>query len=240
MKDDYWDQSLQPLNCLTFVAPLLALYEIGAISLGSTAMRNGADVWLRGLLGRLGLGEFFFLPLLTCGLLLGWHHLTRDRWRVRTEVLSGMVCESFALGVLLVVIAKLCGNLLYCPPTLQAAIQADVGEASRVPLLLSYLGAGIYEELLFRLLLLSGTIALCRKMGADATSAISFAVIAISLFFAAAHYALFFQVGLAFTWYSFVFRIFAGVLFSILFLTRGFGVTVGTHCVYDILVATLH
>jgi membrane protease YdiL (CAAX protease family) len=57
--------------------------------------------------------------------------------------------------------------------------------------------------------------------------------------FAAAHYRLFFDVGQDFTWPGFAFRMSAGSLFSLLFWRRGFGIAVGTHAVYDILVATV-
>lgn len=91
---------------------------------------------------------------------------------------------------------------------------------------------------MFRLILLSGLIAVARHCGADFSSAILLGVISSSLLFAAAHYRLFFDVGGAFSWYSFAFRITAGALFSILFLKRGFGIAVGTHAAYDVLVAT--
>jgi membrane protease YdiL (CAAX protease family) len=110
---------------------------------------------------------------------------------------------------------------------------------ARFPHMLSYLGAGIYEELLFRLMLLSGMIALCRQVGAGYAAATALAIMSTSLLFAAAHYELFFHVGLDFTWYSFAFRLVAGALFSGLYLRRGFGIVVGTHVVYDILVATI-
>jgi len=85
--------------------------------------------------------------------------------------------------------------------------------------------------------LLSGTIAFCRRVGAGATSAMWLGVLSTSILFAAAHYRMFFDVGGEFTWFSFAFRLAAGSLFCILFLRRGFGVAVGTHSVYDILVA---
>ena len=34
MRDDYWEQSTQPLTSLCFVAPLLVLYEMGMVWLG--------------------------------------------------------------------------------------------------------------------------------------------------------------------------------------------------------------
>lgn len=239
--DDYWVQSVQPLNCLLFIMPLLLLYEVGVVWLGPAAMRNGADVWLREFLGWLGFGEYVFLPVVTCGFLFGCHHLSRQEWKFRSDVLSGMVCESFGFGVLVLIVAQLFMHLapsMFHPNDIETAMLG--GESmTNVPRMLSYLGAGIYEELLFRFILLSGTMVLCKKLGVGTATAMGFAVLSTSLLFAAAHYRLFFQVGLDFTWYSFAFRMLAGALFSVLFLRRGFGIVVGTHAVYDILVATI-
>ena len=45
--------------------------------------------------------------------------------------------------------------------------------------------------------------------------------------------------GEAFTWFAFIFRWLAGVYFAWVFVVRGFGVAVGTHTAYDILVGWL-
>ncbi len=239
MRDDYWEQSAQPLNSLCFVAPLLVVYEFGMIRLGPEAMRNGADIWLRNLLATLGFGEYFVLPGLTCALLLGWHHLTRQTWRFHRDVLSGMVCESVLLGSGLVIMARLYAQLASGAPLVSQAATAAVGGPHRFSHLLSFVGAGIYEEMLFRLLLLSLMIFVCRRIGADIVSATVVGIVATSILFASAHYRIFFEMGDNFTWCSFVFRLGAGSLFSILFLRRGFGIAVGTHAAYDILVATM-
>lgn len=234
MRDDYWEQSTEPLSCFCFVAPLLLLYELGILWLGPAGMRNGADVWLRGVLADLGLVQTCVLPALTCGLLLAWHHLSRRTWQLRGEVLSGMVCESVALGLALIVIAQVLTMFVHG----SASTANVVSQSDRVPHLLSYLGAGIYEELLFRLLLLSGLIHVCGRIGMCRMHGVVFAVITSSLLFAAAHYRLFFNVGLEFSWFSFAFRALAGAFFSALYLRRGFGIAVGTHAVYDILVVS--
>ena len=162
----YWEQSTQPLHCLVFVAPLLILYEVGIIWLGPSAMRNGADIWLREFLSHLGFGQYFFLPLVTCGLLLGWHHVTRCQWRLFPQVLSGMTCESFLVGLSIVVVGQMAGWLVWGTLTEDSA-SVSLGIGSTLPHVLSFLGAGIYEELLFRLILLSGSIALFHQLGVD-------------------------------------------------------------------------
>ena len=76
----YWSQSRRPLASLYFTVPLLLVYELGIlICLGENAghPRNGAEAWLRRLLECAGLPRYYFLlPLLTVGILLGWHHTT--------------------------------------------------------------------------------------------------------------------------------------------------------------------
>ena len=63
------------------------------------------------------------------------------------------------------------------------------------------------------------------------------AVTASALLFSLAHHAG--TPGEAFTWFAFIFRWLAGVYFAWVFVVRGFGVAVGTHTAYDILVGWL-
>jgi len=93
----YWQQSRRPLVSLAFILPLLALYEGGVLLLGPSALRNGADVWLRQLLDQLGLGSYFLLPFLTVAVLMAWHHASRQPWKVSAGVLYGMLLESVLL-----------------------------------------------------------------------------------------------------------------------------------------------
>jgi membrane protease YdiL (CAAX protease family) len=238
---DYWQESARPLASLAFVAPMLLIYEVGCLVLGRNAARNGADVWLRQLLDLLGFSQYFLLPAVTCGLLLGWHHLTRRPWRLRYSVLYGMLLESVAFGFLLMLLAGWQRALFAPQPTVCAVAASRAREITG--LLVGYLGAGIYEELLFRLVLLSaaiGGLRLCRVP--PRWSAVAAAVMTSALF-AAAHCQIDLTIGGhrfataaadVFTWYSFTFRFLAGCYFSGLFLYRGFGVAAGAHAAYDI------
>jgi membrane protease YdiL (CAAX protease family) len=106
-----------------------------------------------------------------------------------------------------------------------------------------FLGAGVYEELLFRLILLSLFAWFVARLGARSRASIAAAVTITSLTFAAAHYLGPYGEPLAWTeftfWFSFVFRLLAGVFFSLLFVHRGFGIAAGTHAAYDILVGVV-
>jgi membrane protease YdiL (CAAX protease family) len=234
----YWIESRQPLASLVFIAPLLVAYEVGVLLLGSSyfesaALRNGADVWLRQFLGLIGLGQYFLLPVLTICILLGWHHTTGHSWRVSGKVLWGMAGECLLLTVVLRLLLQLQGLLMQ---TVAGPIEMSFAKSIEpyfVNLIL-YLGAGIYEELLFRLILLSLIIWLLKHLGMESTSRVVVAVVLTSLLFAAAHHVG--EHGEPLNWFFFSFRVLAGGFFSVLFIYRGFGIAAGTHAGYDILI----
>lgn len=237
---DYWSESRRPLVSLAFVAPILALYEAGVLFLGTKALRNGADVWLRRFLEALDFGHYFLLPLLTVAILLGWHYTARQPWSVRRDVVSRMFLESVLLAVGLrlllqveaVMLAGL-GAVLAPAAAVGGGLRASLGN------LVGFLGAGVYEELLFRLVLLSAAVWLLARWGFSATRGAVLAALVTSFVFAAAHYVGPYgdpiELGQFSFWFAALFRFLAGVFFSALFVCRGFGIVVGTHAAYDIL-----
>lgn len=239
-ESDYWQRSRQPLASLFFVLPLLLIYEGGILWLGPDAIRNGADVWMQQLLQLLGFGGYLLLPLLTIGILIGWHYTTRESWRVSGSVLYGMAIESAILAAVLVVIAHLHVQLLSIgggtPGVETLCCDLPAGDAFRwfCTSLVRYFGAGIYEELLFRLILLSAVIGLIALIGASRKAQLIGGVVLTSLIFSAAHYVG--PHGDSLEMYTFVFRGVAGGFFAILFVTRGFGIAAGTHALYDVFV----
>ena len=246
---DYWEQSRRPLISLVFILPLLIAYEAGVLLLGPQAARNGADVWLRQLLDGLGFAErlqYFMLPVITIGLLLGWHHLTHRPWTISRGVLFWMFVECGALAILLIGLAHLQGTLLQqlgwqIPrATVESAMQASVTDGSKTLLgrIVGYFGAGIYEEVLFRLVLLATLWAMFRGWFGESKGPAILAVIFSSAIFSAAHYIG--PHGEPFAIYTFLFRFVAGSFFAVLFVLRGFGVAAGTHAGYDILVGLMY
>ncbi len=234
----YWQQSRRPLTSLAFVTPLLIIYEVGVIWLGPRAMRNGADVWLRQLLDWLGFSQYFLLPILTLSLLAGWHYVTREPWRISPSVLYTKLTECVLLAVALVVVARIQANLQALvtreppPAVLHAALGASLPSIFRR--WVSFLGAGIYEELLFRLMMVPVLAQLLRWCGCRTNWSWAGAAVLSSLIFAGAHHIG--ALGEPFQWYAFLFRATAGLFFAALFLYRGFGIAAGTHAAYDMLV----
>lgn len=240
----YLRQSRRPLVSLAFVVPLLLLYEGGVVILGPQAVRNGADVWLRQFLDTLGFSQYFLLPALTVGLLLAWHHVAHERWQVSAGVLYVMFAECAVLGLGLVFLARIEG--LVAASILGEASNAPGGSQMEVPWvmagrgaflgrMLGYLGAGVYEELLFRLMLVPPLATFAARLVASPGVRTAAVVILTSLVFSAAHYVG--PHGEAFDTFSAVFRFSAGAIFAVLFVYRGFGIAAGTHALYDIFVS---
>jgi membrane protease YdiL (CAAX protease family) len=224
-----------PLASLCFVAPLLVIYEAGILVYGPEAARNGCDLWLRQCLEGIGFGQYFLLPLATAFLLLAWHHITRAPWSFPRMVIIRMAWESLVFAWLLLIISQ--SSAWQTALTLSESQLPDAAVVSTPPtaVWLGFLGAGIYEEMLFRLLLIPALSMLLLRCGETYQASLATAVVISSALFAAAHYAAFTGVGEDFRWSTFGFRFTAGVLFAILFLGRGFGVAAGSHVLYDML-----
>ncbi len=226
--DNYWVQSRQPLASLIFVLPLLAVYEVGVLWVPKNSARNGADAWLRQFLDWLGFSQYFLLPALILCILLGWHFTTRQTWRLSRGLWGGMAGECVLLAICLWLLAHLQGTLLQ---TVAGPIRLDL--SARAADAVRFIGAGIYEELLFRLILLSVIAWGLRAAKLHPAYCMLAAVILSSLIFSGAHYVGDYRD--EFRWFTFLFRFFAGAFFSILFVYRGFGIATGTHAAYDIM-----
>jgi hypothetical protein len=254
--ESYWTLSRAPLESMVFSLPLVLIYEAGVLLLGRETPRNGADVWLRSMLDAIGFGAYFLLPLATILGLLAWHHVQHDRWRFSGRVLVGMACESLLLACVLIGLARLQEELwpgliplaqvhLAQVHVAEAESDLDVGlqiepfsadpmTVAMLRRLVGFCGAGLYEEVLFRLLLMPVLAWLLVRLGFSPSMAAAGGVLCSAVLFSAAHYVG--ALGDTFDLYSFTFRTVAGIFFGMLFFVRGFGITAGTHAAYDVLV----
>jgi len=235
----YWQASRAPRYSLLFALPLLIFYQVLAALAppgpGGMGVRNGADVilesvfvWLAGAWGP----RLFMLCLIGVGAWLIARDLRANR-NLSPAVLGGMLLESVCLSLVFgVVVGGLTAALLGAPPP-PLLLNFTAQRLSRWTMLMLSLGAGIYEELLFRVVLV-GLIAWGAKrlLGWRSLVAGIAATVLGALIFSAFHYIGPF--GDRFDVYSFVFRTIAGLFFSGLYLSRGFGITAWTHALYDV------
>jgi membrane protease YdiL (CAAX protease family) len=236
----YLAATRHPWPCFLFLMPLLIAYEVGVLWLGGTqpqALRNGADAWLRWGLEAFGLYQLYWAPALLAGVFLLWSWARReDRPRDLLGVLSGMVIESVVFALLLWALSRGFGPLLDgLGIELQTAGHSTTEQA--VGLIVTYVGAGIYEEALFRLVLFAGLSVLLDWAGVPSLASFLLAAAASAVLFSAAHHVGPF--GEPFNGYVFLFRTAAGLYFALLYRLRGFGIAAGAHACYDVLVGAV-
>jgi membrane protease YdiL (CAAX protease family) len=232
---NYLDTTRTHTYTLLFALPLLALYELGAMMIADRAggMRNGADVLLRTLLSAGGVqGTLAFTAALAVGaaVLIA---LERRKKRVplRGAYFVGMLVESAAYALLFGFVVAMATQALLGG---MVRFAAD-GGVSTLPVLdgvVLSLGAGIYEELLFRVILTGGMFALLLAMGVRRTPAALVALVLSAFVFSAFHYVGPYAYPLQLN--SFTFRLLAGLAFSALYMARGFGIAAWTHALYDV------
>jgi hypothetical protein len=141
-----------------------------------------------------------------------------------------MLAESAALALVFgVVVGLITARLL---GTLHMLALAPMQQLDTPTRLMVSLGAGLYEELLFRVILVSGLATFGRVVGMTPRVAGAFAVVLGAVIFSAFHYIG--AYGDVFTVQSFTFRMIAGLFFSALYLLRGFGIVAWTHALYDV------
>ncbi len=238
--ESYFATSKQLRYSLLFAFPLLLLYEGLAALLSHSAfagVRNGADVLLKTMFlslgGRGGLVVFGVLFLGIGGWMVWRDHRARTD-PLRPRLFGGMMVESLIYAALFgQTVAVLTTWLLQGGPTLLSA--AAQGPVATLPLgtqLVVSLGAGIYEELLFRVLLVSGLLAVGLRLGWTKRVAVGVAIVASAIIFSGFHYIG--PYGDQLTASSFAFRAIAGLLLSGLYVLRGFGIAAWTHALYDV------
>ena len=229
----YLRATVHPWASLVFVLPLLLFYETGIVVLSRDnpdALRNGADAWVRWFLGRYGLGTVWAAPALVGAWLVV--RAVRNRKDRPTEPLAvafGMTVESVLFAVGLWAVAH-----NFRPLMDKAGLPLNAVNTIAPGQLVTYVGAGIYEEFLFRVLLFGGLYLLLRTVRLPKILAVGLAAAAAAGLFAAAHH--FGPAGEPVVPALFLFRLAAGLYFTAVYLFRGFGVAIGTHAGYDILV----
>lgn len=231
----YFDQSRDLLNSLVLVLPLMLVYQVGLFATQGQTL-NGADFITVIILRRWGSdGLLLFNGLLIAAGIVGVAVLKKKR-RFDPRIAVPMAIESTVYAVLLgVVITQVLARIGVHPPGMFVEVWAplaagQVAEAGALARVCMALGAGVNEELVFRLGMVPGIAALAERVMTRG-QAVFTAVVASSLLFSLAHY-----LGEPFAVYTFLYRFLAGLIFCAIFAARGFGVAVYTHAIYDIMV----
>lgn len=215
---------------LLYIAPLLTAHEI-ALRVASPSVRNAAELSVKQVLGGLGGARHFLLGGLA--LLIGYCLYVA----LKDELRFGRMFAPFMVEALLwaLLLGPVISFLLGVFP-LQGTVNPDTVLAEPVTLsvaLLSSVGAGIYEELLFRFLALGGLFVILRRVFSIGDWwAVSIAVLVSAVAFSAYHHLG--PYGEPWVLRAVLFRGVAGIILGVLFAFRGLGVVVYLHAWYDV------
>ena len=226
--NDYLTRSRNLPKSFLFILPLLVFYEIGILLYGAET-KNSADVIVKKPFELFGdSATLVFNSLIIIISFCSIFYIERKN-RLSCRIFIPMLFESAVYGFSLgyVVLFFVHGYLPFdiSNPYVQSFIKG---------IIISF-GAGIYEEILFRMLLLSiiyFIIVKALKIN-PAIGSLGSILICASIF-SIMHYIG--PSGDSFSIHSFSFRLVAGIILSAIFIFRGLGIAVYTHAIYDILV----
>jgi membrane protease YdiL (CAAX protease family) len=217
-----------------WVAPPLAVVVI-LIALQITSGKQW-HIWFRDMPRMAVECILLAVPLLVLTLFMGSSaepegNISRfDNNERQTQIVSLPVCSSVAGG-----------NL--------SLLSAEGGEVMQKQSLLANIvtgiGAGIYEELVFRLILICLLMLLFQDvLRLTHKNSIVLAVLISAALFSAHHHIDLLSgqpnANDPFNSIRFAFRTIAGIYFAVLFAIRGFGITAGTHAFYDIIATIIN
>jgi membrane protease YdiL (CAAX protease family) len=243
----YWDRSKQPLEILALVAPLVVIYEIGlvwALRAERGTITNRAHEGLLRLFDAVGI-DIMVMALPAAAVvvvLVTWQFLSRMPWSLHLPTIGLMAIESAAaalpLAVFALVIARSDSAWASMAAVVSVTAPAGAGAGPETLGLLGKIslaiGAGIYEELIFRMALISllhtlfvDAMRIGERWGTGIAIAISAVLFAI--------YHPLGAVGGGIDWSRATFFVGAGAYFGVLYVMRGFGIAVGAHAAYDLL-----
>lgn len=160
---------------------------------------------------------------------LTWHLLNRDPWRVKWNVVGVMAIESALLIIPLLVIGQLVDSVV-------PAFAPAAGEAEQMSLREQFaisIGAGLYEELVFRMLLIAVIHTLLVDIGKASHSIGAAVAVVVSAAAFMAYHPLQGSPRIA------LFYLAAGLYLGGIYVSRGFGIAVGTHAFYDLATVVL-
>jgi membrane protease YdiL (CAAX protease family) len=225
--EKYLKETRRPIYSAALVLPFFLIYHTGTFFFRSTYI-NGADALIVRVLSALSVHSMFASALVLLACFIIWQWRTRASWEISSRKLLLLFGESLFFAVLMFVIfANM--PLLFSRGVVSRSVPTGLEK------LILYCGAGIYEELVFRGFLVSALVlAATRLFRLNRTAAAVWSSVAAALLFSLFHYLG--PAGDRFSLASFLQRAWGGLYFSILFVTRGFGVTAAAHAFYDMLV----
>jgi hypothetical protein len=243
--DNYWIAAKRPLPILVFLLPLIIAYELGLVVLLRSeqgVLTNQAHEQLLRFFDMFGLSAATAAGALHLGgvaiivVLLAWHLLNRDPWKFEGHTIAFMALESIVLTIPLLVLAQIIARTASQPIDVTAWTGApasgQLAALSPWARITVSVGAGLYEELIFRMLLIALIHTLLVDMGkASHGLGVAIAVVVSAAAFTAYHPLA--EPDGSVSWQRLIFFFLAGLYFGGVYAARGFGIVVAVHAFYD-------
>jgi len=230
--NSYWRSTRSPLYSFLFTIPLFFIYEIGIFLTSSDDMfilRNGADALMRQILATFGIAGLYWIgAIFFIGFIITFI-LQRKYWeetQIHSDYFLLMMMESVAWSALIYFLMSNVYLLLMNPTGSMLVQQVTLA-----------VGAGIYEEFLFRVLLIAGISVILGFIFQWSDKSRNWAAMVIAAgIFSSFHFIG--EYGDFFSFNIFMVRFLAGIVLGTLYFLRGFGITAWSHAVYDLIVLT--
>ena len=228
----YWRSTRSPLYSFLFTVPLFLIYEIGIFLTSSDDMfvlRNGADALMRQILATFGITGLYWIGVIFFIGFIITFILQRKYWeqtQIHSDYFLLMMVESVVWSVLIYFLMTNVYLLLMNPTGSMLVQQVTLA-----------VGAGIYEEFLFRVLLIAGISVILGFIFQWSDKSRNWAAMVIAAgIFSSFHFIG--EYGDFFSFNIFMIRFLAGIALGTLYFLRGFGITAWSHAVYDLIVLT--
>ncbi len=232
MMNNYFSLSRNDFYSVIFVIPLFILYQLLGFFYNFQShliVKNSADVFIKYFFQIFSIEYANLIYLIFFSSLILLIFLNNKKLFISSEIklpfLFLMILESALHSISLLAIMSLIYELL---PLNLSFFSNDIIEGIYLSI-----GAGIWEELLFRYIIISSLLFIFNKMIYDFSIVSYFIIIA----FSSALFSYYHFIGInseLINMSIFIYRFIAGIILSILFIFRGLGVTVYTHTFYDL------
>jgi len=193
-------------------------------------VRISVDIWFSLLFTMFGLDalSFTFLVAAVAGAVIVYKK--RDQLRnLKIRYFGWMILESLIYAIFIAIVINSLLGLMF-----NLSSGGALNELSKLQLFALSLGAGLYEELFFRVILVSFLFYLFNKLFRGKFTPYAWSVIIAALIFSGVHYVG--EFGDIWSLRSFLFRFLFGLGLNLIYVKRGFGCAAWTHALYDIIV----
>lgn len=264
--DSYLDRTRRPVYAITYLLGFLVIYELAlilieteVIALSTKNVRVISFAWIQNMLVEYlnftPRATWFITPLVVILILLALQITSRAKWKVYFKDFIPMTIECILLALPLIALSMAMSrssavqpeNSAIVPslPTIICSATANSNGNQSTNLfnnIITGINAGIYEELIFRLILICIFMMILQDfLNVSRTSAIVISVMASAVLFSLHHHIFYMngaiQFGEDFSLSVFLFRTLAGIYLAAVFAMRGFGIVASTHIFHNIIAA---